>query len=181
PRLDPEAMMAAARRRTGLSDFGDPRFRVGLDVLVEAFDRQSGAHTFGRLFFREYCVSLLANRLKIEEEVRRPPEIRDVPGERPLISGGWPGSGTTLLPGLMSEAPAGRTLLFWETFEPAPAPRPESYRTDPRIARAQKAIDLMVEIAPRITAAHLFAAAEPEECNNLFAHEFGAGIIGFMF
>ena len=34
PRLDPGRLMASARRATGLSDFGDERFREGLRVLV---------------------------------------------------------------------------------------------------------------------------------------------------
>ena len=33
--LTPEAMLAASRARTGLSDFGDPGFREGLDLLLE--------------------------------------------------------------------------------------------------------------------------------------------------
>ena len=181
PRIDADQLMAAARRRTGLSDFGDDRFRAGLDNLLASFEAEGDAHAFGRHFFREYCVGLLANRLRIEEEFRRRPEINDVPMDRPLVITGLPRSGTTFLHRLMSEDPNGRTLLFWEALEPAPAPRPETYRTDPRIARARKSIDLIYSLSPRIPAAHLFAAEEAEECNNLFAHEFGAGINGFMF
>jgi Sulfotransferase family len=181
PDLDPESMMATARRRAGLNDFGDPLFREGLEVLVESFERNAAVHQFGRHFFREYCVGLLVNRLKIQDELTRHPEIHSVAIERPLVITGLPRSGTTFLHRLMSEDPAGRTLLFWETFEPAPAPRAENYRTDPRIGRAQKAVDLINRLSPRIPAAHHFAAAEAEECNNLFAHEFRAGMIGFMF
>ena len=32
--LEPEVMLAAARARTGLDDFGDPRFREGFDLLL---------------------------------------------------------------------------------------------------------------------------------------------------
>ena len=49
--------MAAARRRSGLSDFGDGRFREGLGVLVDAFNARDDVHAFGRLFFREYCTT----------------------------------------------------------------------------------------------------------------------------
>jgi hypothetical protein len=181
PRIDPDGMMAAARRRAGLSDFGDDGFRAGLEVLVDCFERQDSAHTFGRLFFREYCTGLLVNRLKIQDDYKRHPEILDVPVERPLIVTGLPRSGTTLLHRLLAEDPAGRPLLFWESLEPSPPPRPETYRTDPRIARARWNVALIDRLAPRIRSAHLFAAEEPEEDNNLFAHEFGAGMIGFMF
>src|SRR4051812_11632213 len=75
PRLDPEGLMAAARRKTGLSDFGDGRFREGLRVLVDAFEAQDTAHTFGRFFFRDFVTNLLANRLKIQADLTRHPEI----------------------------------------------------------------------------------------------------------
>jgi hypothetical protein len=181
PRLDPEAMMAEARRRTRLADFGDGRFREGLRVLVEGFDRQDTAHAFGRLFFREYCTHLLVGRLKIQEELSRHPEIFDVPVPRPLIITGLPRSGTTLLHRLMSEDPAGRTLRFWEAMEPAPPPTRETSATDPRIRQAREQIALLHRLSPGLTIAHEFEAESPEEDNELVARAFNAGILGFMF
>ena len=138
PRLDAESMMARARRRAGLSDFGDERFREGLDVLIDSFNARDVAHAFGRLFFREYCTSLLVNRLKIQADLTRHPEILDVPVDRPLIITGLPRSGTTFLHRLMSEDPAGRTLLFWEALEPSPPPRSGDVRDRPEDRPARK-------------------------------------------
>jgi hypothetical protein len=173
--------MRAACHRTGLSDFGDDRFRAGLDALVHSFATQDNTHAFGRLFFREYCVQLLANRLRIEDDLKRHPEILDVPVARPLIITGLPRSGTTLLHRLMSEDPSGRTMLFWEALEPSPSPASATYKTDPRIARARASMELLYHLSPRLATAHEFDAESPEEDNNLFAHEFAAGILGFMF
>jgi len=181
PAVDAEAMLRAAKRRTGLDDFGDGRFREGLHALVDAFNARDNAHAFGRIFFREFCTGLLVNRLKIQDDLKRHPEILDVPVPRPLIITGLPRSGTTFLHRLMSEDPAGRTMLFWEALEPSPSPRPETYKTDPRIARARKSMGLLYRLSPRLATAHEFEAESPEEDNNLFAHEFAAGILGFMF
>ena len=181
PRVDPETLMAAARRRAGLSDFGDDSFREGLRALVDAFEARDSAHTFGRVFFRHFCTQLLVNRLKIQADLTRHPEILDVPIRRPLFITGLPRSGTTFLHRLMSEDPAGRTLLSWEAVEPSPPPRPETYRTDPRIRRVRKAAAMLYRLSPRIAAAHEFAAESPEEDNTLFAHGFRAGAFGFMF
>src|SRR5262245_60737016 len=63
PRLDVRGMLAEAERRTGLSDWGDDRFREGLSDLDDAFEAQDNLHTFGRIFVREYCVRQLVNRL----------------------------------------------------------------------------------------------------------------------
>ena len=140
PRLDPEEFLVAAQRRTGLCDWGGGHFRDGLKVLVESFDRQDTAHTFGRLFFREFCIRLLASRLRVEHDLSRYPEIKNVEICRPLFITGLPRSGTTLLHRLLSQAPGARALRFWETLEPSPPPEKATARSDPRIARARRAI-----------------------------------------
>jgi hypothetical protein len=180
PRLDTEGMIAAAERRTGLADWGDPAFREGLGMLVRSF-AAGRVHTFGRLYFREFCIRTLVNRLRIHADLARHPEILEVPIRRPLFVTGLPRSGTTLLHRLLSEDPVGRPLYFWETLEPSPPPMREAFHTDPRIARARKAVRTLNALAPRIPAAHLFGADLPEECNNLFAHAFVCGMLGFMF
>jgi len=181
PRLDPEALEAAARRRTGLSDFGDPSYREGLNVLVAAFEARDDVHAFGRVYFREVCVAALANRLKIQRDLTRHPEILDVPVPRPLFVTGLPRSGTTFLHRLLSSDPAGRTMLFWEALAPSPPPETATYATDPRIAKVRRSLALVKRLAPRLSAAHQFAADIPEEDNNLFVHGFLAGIFGFQF
>ena len=181
PKLDAPSFLAEAERRAGLSDWGDGRFRKGLEILIASFEEQDSAHTFGRVFFREYCVRLLVNRLKIQADLKRHPEILEVPIRRPLIITGLPRSGTTFLHRLMSEDPAGRPLLFWEALEPSPPPRAETRRTDPRIARARKSVKTLYALAPQLAATHLYDAEAPEECNNLFGHELAAGFLAFIF
>lgn len=181
PALDPNSLMAEARRRAGLDDWGGEGFREGLARLVDAFERQAGAHTFGRLYFRETCVRLLINRLKIQDDLRRLPEIAAVPIRRPLFVTGFPRSGTTLLHRLLAEDPSARSMPFWEALEPSPPPRPETRRTDPRIARARRTTRMLYRLAPGMEAIHLFEAETPEECNALFSHDFAAAMLGFMF
>lgn len=181
PSLEPASLIAEAERRTRLSDWGSDHFREGLRVLVESFEGQNATTTFGRIFFREYCIRALVNRLKTEDDFKRHPEILDVPIERPLFITGLPRSGTTFLHRLMCEDPAARPMYLWETLEPSPPPRAETRLTDPRIARARRSVGTLNRLAPRARAAHLFDADSPEECNSLFAQGFVAGINGFMF
>jgi hypothetical protein len=82
---------------------------------------------------------------------------------------------------LLSQDPAARPGLFWETLEPSPPPEAATARTDPRIARARRAIRDLEAMAPRLRAAHLYEAEAPEECNPLFAHSFSAAILAYMF
>jgi hypothetical protein len=181
PRIDAESLMAAARRKARLDDFGDDDFREGLQSLVDAFNAIDTANAFGRIFFREYVTSLLVNRLKIRSDLKRHPEILDVPVRRPIFVTGLPRSGTTLLHRLLSQDPAARAMLFWETLEPSPPPEPATYATDPRIGRARRQMNLLYSLSPRLATAHEFEAESPEEDNNLFAHRFVAGMLGYMF
>jgi hypothetical protein len=181
PRLEVKALLHAAERRTGLSDWGDTGFQAGLEAFLRAFAERDNLHTFGRFYVQESCIRLLAGRLRIQDELTRHPEILQVPVSRPLFVTGLPRSGTTLMHRLLSLDPAGRPLLFWEALEPAPAPRPETHRTDRRILRVQKSVALLRRLAPQMAAAHLYEAETPEEDNNLFAHGFAAGMLGFMF
>lgn len=181
PRLDPEAMIAVARKRAGLSEFGDDRFREGLCVLIDAFEATDAAHAFGRILFREYCIDHLVNKLLIHDDLVRHPEILEVPIERPIIITGLPRSGTTFLHRLMSEDPRGRTLLYWESMMPSPPVESETYKTDPRIKQVRKKLQVIERLSPRLATAHELEAEAPEEDNNLFANEFVAGINGFAF
>jgi hypothetical protein len=181
PRLDPGEIAAAAIRRAGLSDWGGDEFREALEVLVAAFEARDVAHTFGRIFFREFCVRALVNRLKIQADFARHPEILEVPILKPLIISGFPRSGTTLLHRLMSEAPFGRPLLFWELMEPSPPPGDQRRRPDPRIARACRTLRHLDAWAPRIAEAHRYEAEGPEECNSLFVHGLRSSMIAFIF
>lgn len=181
PRVDPERMMDRARKTSGLSDFGDDSFREGLEVLVDAFNRRDSADTFGRIAFRQYVTGLLITRLWVEDELARHPEILEVPVDRPLFITGLPRSGTTFLHRLMSEDPAGRPLLYWEVVAPAPAPKPETYRTDPRIAWVRHQIRREDALSPRLSVAHETDAESPEEDNSLHARDFVAPYLGFLF
>src|SRR5262249_44223312 len=50
PRLDEERLLAAARRRARLEDFGPESFRPGLRRLVESLERDAALNQIGRLF-----------------------------------------------------------------------------------------------------------------------------------
>ncbi len=104
-----------------------------------------------------------------------------MPVPRPLFITGLPRSGTTFLHRLMSEDPAGRTLLFWESSEPSPPPEPATYRTDPRIARANRQAKLVHGLSPRLASAHAYDAESPEEDNTFYAHAFRSAILVFLF
>jgi hypothetical protein len=172
--LDEERLLAAARRRTGLEDFGHDSFREPLRVLLRSLEDEAQLSVFGRFGVRQLVLQLLSNRLRLEDLVRRHPEILDEPIERPLVIAGLPRTGTTHLHNLISQDPALRSLPYWESLEPVPpaGERPDAAGRDPRVARCEKALDFLHRVLPLFPAMHEMTAEARHEEIQLLAIEF---------
>ncbi|HBX77205.1 MAG TPA: hypothetical protein DEG43_06145, partial [Acidimicrobiaceae bacterium] len=118
--LNPDLLVAAAHRRTGLEDFGDPRLLDRLAAQVVAVEADTGLSGLGRFLIRRRLVGLLAARLRLEDFVRRHPDALDVELEPPIIVVGLPRSGTTHLVNLLATDQRFRSLPWWEVAEPIP-------------------------------------------------------------
>ncbi len=77
-------------------------------------------NALGRLGLFAHGVRALANRLRVEDLLRRHPEILAVAIERPIIVAGLPRSGTTHLVNLIAADTRLRSLPYWESLEPVP-------------------------------------------------------------
>jgi len=86
--FDPEALMAAACERTGLSDFGDDDFREPLAVLCRSLEEEAPLSADGRIGQRERVITSLANRLKLFGWVARHPEILEEDIGDPVVIAG---------------------------------------------------------------------------------------------
>jgi len=170
--LSEESLLAAALRQTRLSDWGDDSFRLPFNILLQSLEKEANLNFFGRYLFRQRCIRVLANRLRIQEDLKRYPEILQVPICRPLFIVGLPRTGTTLLHNLLSQDPANRTLLLWELLSPSPPPDSQTRQTDPRIAATNKLIKGYYNLVPKLREVHYVNPTGPEECNFLFEHGF---------
>jgi len=77
PPLERDALVAEARRRTGLSDIGDTWFYEPMGVLMAATKAEAKLSEMGRIYEAERIVSYLANRLRMVDLLKRHPEIHD--------------------------------------------------------------------------------------------------------
>jgi hypothetical protein len=118
--IDEEDLLAAARKREGLSDFGSASFRGPLRVLLGALRNEARLSALGCFLTRQLLVQLLATRLRVEELIRRHPEILAEEIRAPIFIVGLPRTGTTHLHNLLSQHPALRSLPYWESLEPVP-------------------------------------------------------------
>jgi hypothetical protein len=174
-RLDEASVMEAARRRAGgLEDFGDPHFREPLRVLLRAFDEEADLSAFGRFSARQLVIQLLTNRLLVEDQIRRHPEILERPVERPIVIAGLPRTGTTHLHNLIAADPALRSLPYWESLEPVSRPgeaaRPG--QPDPRWVRCDQALRLLDRVMPHFKRMHEMAPDAIHEEIQLLAMDF---------
>jgi hypothetical protein len=170
--LDEAALLEAARRQTGLSDFGPESFRPGLRKLLDSLERDARLTLFGRYFARRQVLELLSHRLLLTEHRKRHPEVAAQPIRQPLFILGLPRTGTTLLYGLLAEDPAHRAPLSWEVDQPCPPAETATYETDPRIEISRKRFEQLAQLAPGIQAIHPVGALMPQECIVLTASEF---------
>lgn len=136
--LTADSLLDAARRTTGLDDFGDLTFRAGLHVLLESLAREAKLNAIGDLAHEALIGGYLRERLRIEDWYRRHPEIAQQEIGGPVFVTGLPRTGTTALSHLLASDPDTRALQMWESQEPTPPPERATYLTDPRIAAADE-------------------------------------------
>ena len=135
-----ESVLDAARKATGLSDFGSDEFRKRLSVWLRAVDEDKELATIGRIGVMRDITRYAINRLRFEDLLERHPEIHDVVIDRPIIIAGLPRSGTTHLLNLIAADTRLRDLRYWESVEPIPIPgeEPGDDGVDPRLVRCRE-------------------------------------------
>jgi hypothetical protein len=170
--IDPDALEAAARERTGLDDLGDGSHREGLERLCESLARDGDLTEMGEMTLDFRFTMLLASRLGIEEMYRLRPEIDEQEIEGPIVVIGLPRTGTTALSQLVAADPQVRSLRTWESAAPVPPPESATEHTDPRIAECAAGIEMMYESFPRMRALHHAEATTATECQDLLGMTF---------
>ena len=81
----PEALVELARWRTGRSNLGGRLYESELKMLCRSFENDARINSLGRAIMGEIVVRRLCNRLRIQDALRRHPEIHEVSFNRALI------------------------------------------------------------------------------------------------
>lgn len=162
--FDLDSMVAAATASTGLTDFGDPRFRAGLKSLCEMLPGQAGLNEKGVRSAHKRIIRLLETRLRVEAAFTKHPEIHDRKVRRPVFLTGLPRTGTSAAFNLLAADPAARPLLLWEGTFPEPFEGLEAGAPDPRHMAMREHFASIREKNPEFTKIHFADADTPEEC-----------------
>ena len=173
--LDPDYLLARARKETALDDFGDEEFLEPMRLLLREFEANANADLTGRQVFAQMTFASLKNRLLIGQALRDRPQIAEQAITAPLFILGLPRTGSTLLQSLLASLGHLRTPLRWETELAAAPPamaKERDVKAQIRFAKVQS--DFANALSPGIARAHAVGAELPEECNPLLMSSFRA-------
>lgn len=170
--LSPEALIAEAKKETGLERFGDESFLPALHVLLESVEREAQLNPFGRFVARSRTLRALTTRLWANACFEAHPEILQRKITAPIIIVGPHRSGTTRMQHMLSSDGRLAYLRAWEGINPAPRlNRPDQGRAE-RYAETKITFDSRDQIYPGSYLAHPMHPDWPEEEMLLLNHSF---------
>jgi hypothetical protein len=160
--IDKDSLINAARKTTGLHDFGKDFWDEPLERLLKSIREEAQLHPIGYFITRQRMVSLLSIRLRAEELFKKYPEILEQPLLPVWVILGLQRTGTTKLHRLLSADEQHRVLLSWEAINPAPLGE-RNGKPDKRIAIARTSERALRLMAPGFFAIHPVEHNAPEE------------------
>lgn len=169
--FDIEGVLADARSKAGLDDFGSDAFKEGLGILLQTYDT-NGYTEKGRKRARRRVVDLLAARLRIEAAFKKYPQIREEQIVQPMYLTGLPRTGTSALLNLLANDKTFRPLKLWEGLMPDPCEDFEHGKDDPRYVMMKAWQEEQNKKNPDFSKIHHTTADTPEECIHLLNHTF---------
>jgi hypothetical protein len=159
--LDPDDLLASARRSTGLDDFGGETWRPHFDLLVASLRSEATLTLAGRLVARTELLRALRQRLLLTRRWSEDPSILDEPITEPVFVVGTARSGTSILHELLALDGANRVPLTWELFHPGEALGPEAGAAR---ATGHAVHAFWADLQPAYEAMHHNHGDEPNEC-----------------
>jgi hypothetical protein len=181
--LTEDLILKAAQAETGLSDFGPDDFRERLNIWLEALDEDKGQNDFGRASSAQSMIRFAANRLKIEDLLKKQPDILKIKIDRPIIIAGLPRSGTTHLVNVLGQHPGLRSMQLWETNEPVPLTNEqnwESNESNPRYVRSNEVWHVMNNVLAHWSAMHEWAPGHVHEECELQSFDFASYMLDWF-
>ena len=178
--LDENALLAEARKQTGLNDFGDDGFIEPFRRLLTALNNDSVTNPLGEFFTQQNVLRLLKNRLLAEDYFKRYPEILQRQLPPPLAVVGLARSGTTRTHRLLASDEQFLHLRSWESVYPAPFAKSFDAKRDPRHVEIDYGLRAVNYLMPHMKAVHPMGVDEVEEEVGLIQHGFVTSLFAAM-
>jgi hypothetical protein len=171
-RIDVASILDAARRHTGLTDWGDEAFLEPMKVVIAEVGAKPEFTPLARIILRQSWIRAVCNRLWIQDWIKAHPRVLDRRVERPIFVLGFPRTGTTLLQNLLARHPGRRGLPFWEVSVPVPVSDDREHDRESRQRTASLMLQAAYQAAPEMAQVHYIDVDTLEECWPLFANSF---------
>lgn len=160
--LDVDGLLAAARDKTGLTDYGDEWFVEPLRVLTAALVTEARLSELGLALTQRRLTALLADRLRLRRLRSTNPEVAEEEVTVAAEICGLPRTGSTLMHRLLASSQHVTSTLSWETSYPLPFPG-EGPDAALRKQRARDRAKLFLEMTPEFSDIHTIEWDGPEE------------------
>ena len=173
--LNSADIFARAEEGTCLSGLADDGLRQRLERIVAAVNAQ-GLLTANNLdAARTQIETRVAERLKLEADLRRYPEINNEAIERPIFVVGYSRTGTTVMHSLLGEDPASRMPRFWEAQSFSPPQGVDPLACNEQIAAGYRECRDWLDYVPGMLTAHPYfdgGGMTPIEDEEIFSVDF---------
>lgn len=160
--LSVDELMAHARQISGI-DFVDHAVIEPLTVLHRSYCEDAGLHEQGAQARQKELLRLLANRLRMQRDFARHPEIADERIKGPVIVYGMARSGTTKTQKVLAASGDFNWLKFWQAYNPALLSGDREESPQARIDQAEAYCRWFDSESPETKNGHAFETHEPEE------------------
>jgi hypothetical protein len=175
--FDADRLVSEARAVDGLDDFGDERFgsvgyREPLEKLLYSLEHEAALNAVGRMVLRQRVLDTLATRLRVQEYLKRHPEICDEVISEPLVIVGLPRTGTTMLHRTIAADHRMYSPLWYETRYPCPALDWDPTSEDQRVINGKAEMAALLEGNPDLLSVHPMDAMGPDEDIMLLEQSF---------
>ena len=170
--LQPETLLKAAIDAEDLTDFGDESFRRPFEILVKDLDEKAELNAVGRFMQCQRIINSLRNRLRMEQWIKRHPEILEEILLPAAVIVGLTRTGTTMLHRILASDARFFAPLWYEVRNPAPYMDWDINHPDQRISEAKAEVSQMLEANPEIAAIHPMDPMGADEEILLLEHSF---------
>lgn len=161
--LSAQGLLDDARRAAVLEDFGELEFTEGLGVLVDSINNEAELTPPNEAALKGELVRVLVNRLRMQHDLVRHPEILDEDILPPVFITSLPRTGSTKLHRLLAATGDFNALKFWHTYNFARIPGSDGILPDPRIVDTENYLRWLYRKAPGFQAGHPMYTEEAEE------------------
>lgn len=173
-KLDADKIIYKAIKKADYKEALPQQVEIGLRRLINSINSESEPNTFGSLAVKTLFERTLYQRLKIEQHLKKHPEIEELEIKEPVFIIGMPRTGTSILHALMHEDPNHRSPLAWECLLPYPLATPENFTNNEQLNTVREEFEKLFKLVPDFQKKHHMAPDSPQECLGITAFDFNS-------